>query len=419
VGSGLLRLEASLDQDALLANSSEDRFLVVEVSAPEIPGDVRRPVNLAVVMDTSGSMAGRGKIIQARMAAKELVDLMGPADTLSLVTFSGRARVQVESRPVTDPDGIKRIIDGIVPEGGTNLHQGLTTGQAQLQRADLQGIKRVVLLSDGKATMGATDPVELARASGQLVQEGISVSALGLGLDFDEDLLGAMSDAGGGSYSFVDRPGRLAELFARELHQMTAIAGREAAVSVKLPEGVRLQEVYGYDAAITKDGYTVFLGDVHGGETRKIVARVRVDAATGSTVDVADVNLRYANADDGELATDNEHVSARLTKDYAEVTSSLNKSATAQVARARSAKLLDQSARAWEEGDMAMNQAMLTEAEEMLMKVGDLTDDADLEKEAANYRDQRAAFGAAGPSSEEGLYQVKAAKEASRVQSRR
>lgn len=416
---GALTMEAHLDQQALLAGSGEDRFLVVEVSAPELPGDVRRPVNLAVVMDTSGSMAGRGKISNAKMAAKELVNLMGPQDTLSLVTFSSTAKVHAPSGPVVDKTWLSSVIDGIRPEGGTNLYDGITTGFAQLDQHGLNGVKRVVVLSDGKANMGVSDPDELRRISGSRVQDGMSVSALGLGLDYDEDLLGRMSDAGGGRYRFVDRPGQLTEMFVDELRQMTAIAGREATVDVQLPTGITLMELYGYESELRGDGFRVFLGDVHGGETRKIVARVRVAADAEGSVDIADVDLDYMDAESGRVAKVEADVDVTITKSNVVAKRSLNKEVTKKAALARSAKLLDASARDWEKGDIAGNQAKLEEARNMLQSIGYLTGDADLLTEAEDYADQKAAFGAAAPSSAEGFYQVKKAKEASRVQSRR
>lgn len=417
--TGPLTLSAELDQGALLQGSGQDRYLVIEVAAPDLPGDDRRPVHLAVVMDTSGSMAGRGKITSARMAAKELAALMGPQDTLSLVTFSSGATVHLPTQAVTDPAHIGRIVDSIRPEGGTNLYDGLTAGVAQLDRADLGGVKRVVVLSDGKVTMGVSDHGALVREAGAGVTRGISVSALGLGLDYDEDLLGAMSDAGGGTYRFVDRPGQLAQLFAEELQQMGAVAGREAMVDVSLPSGVTLQELYGYDADVRADGFGVFLGDVHGGQTRKIVARVRVSPAATGTLSVADVGLRYADAETGSLSSALARVEASVTADDRVAARSRNNGVLAKATEARSAKLLDESARAWESGDLSTNQTKLEEAEALLRSVGGLAGNAGLLNDADAYRSQREAFQAAPAASADGSYQVKKAKEVSRVQSRR
>ena len=417
--SGLLTLRASLDQAAVLSGTAQDRYLVVEVSAPELPGDERRPVHLAVVMDTSGSMAARGKITNARMAARELAGLMGPRDTLSLVTFASTATVQRPSQPVTDAAHVGRLVDGIQPEGGTNLHAGLAAGLDQLGHADLDGVKRVVLLSDGKVTMGVSDPATLVREAGSRVLSGVSVSALGLGVDYDEDLLSAMSDAGGGSYRFVDRPGQLASLFAEELQQMGAIAGREALVDIQLPTGVTLEEVYGYQATSSPRGFSVFLGDVHGGETRKIVARIQVAPAAEGPLDVADVGLRYADARTGEDGGAHADVAAVVTTSTQEARDSRDDAALAKATAARSAQLLDASARDWERGDLEANQTKLDEAEQLLRSVGSLTGNAGLLQEADAYRTRREAFEGAPMASADGRYQVKKAKEVSRARSRR
>ncbi|MCK6505799.1 VWA domain-containing protein [Myxococcota bacterium] len=411
---GALELEAALDQGAVIAGAGEDRFLVVEVRAPELQGDLRRPVDLAVVMDTSGSMAGRGKIEDARMAAQELVDQLGPQDSFALVSFADSGRVVVESAPVTDPARLKRLVASINPGGGTHLSSGLELGLAQLDRPDREGVRRVVLLSDGMANIGVTDTAALARIAGGLVDQGVTVSALGLGLDYNEDLLTAMSDAGGGQYHFVDRPGQLAAMFSQELQQMTRVAGREVAVEVALPPGVVLQEVYGWSASPTADGYRVFLGDVHGGEVRKVVARVRVDAAEAGRMPVAEVDLRYTDADSERAAEERVAVAAEVTRDAAVVRASVNKPQAVAAARAWAGDKLDESARSYAQGDVAANQATLEATKRELRNMLSAYDAPELEADLADIDQQQAAFGAAAPASDEGLYQVKKSKEAAR-----
>ncbi|NOY25891.1 MAG: VWA domain-containing protein [Oligoflexia bacterium] len=415
---GALQLSATLDRSALLVGSQQDRYLVIDISAPDMPGDLRRPVNLAVVMDTSGSMAGRGKIDNARMAAAELVGQLGPEDTFSLVTFSDVGRVVVPTTAVTDQSRLARLVKSIRPGGGTNLSSGLKQGLAQLSDPSLEGVRRVVLLSDGMANIGVTDVNSLAQEAGSRVSQGVTVSAMGLGLDYNEDLLTAMSDAGGGSYHFVDRPGQLAAMFSKELRQMTRVAGREVAVDVTLPQGVSLQQIYGWGATTTTDGYRVFLGDVHGGETRKIVARVHVDAPSAGTVGVADVRLRYSDADTGRLADEAVAVAAVVTPDAAVADSSTNKTAGIAAAKAHAGALLDQSARSYSSGDVAGNQRQLAQAEEDLKWMGVLYDAPELKAQVADIAEQRRAFRAAAPTSDAGLRQVKKSKESARAYAR-
>lgn len=418
VGSLLLR--ADLDRGALLAGQAQDRYLVVEIEGPDLPDDVRRPVSLAVVMDVSGSMAGRGKIDNARMAAAELVAQLGPQDSFSLITFSDQGRVIQSLGQVQDVARTQRLIQGIQPTGGTHLSSGMELGIDQLSDPTIEGVRRVVVLSDGMANIGVTDPLALARMAGGKVDQGVSLSTIGLGLDYNEDLLTAMSDAGGGSYHFVDRPGQLASIFQSELNQMSRVAGREVSVEVSLPPGVTLREVYGYSATTTTDGYRVFLGDLHGGETRKVVARIQVEPGAEASFDVAQVTLRYQDPETDTAAGRELAVVSAVSNDEQLVRRSVNKQAGVAAAKAHAGLLMDRSARSYAEGDIASNQADLREAEALLSTAGADYDAAELKAEAAGVSVQREAFQAApAASSDEGLYQVKKAKEAARGYSRR
>ena len=417
--TGLLGLSAQLDQGALLQGAGEDRYLVIEVSAPELQGDVRRPVHLSVVMDVSGSMAGRGKITSARTAAAALVDQLSPSDTFSLVTFSNKASVRLAQQGVTDSAAAHRLISGIEPAGGTNLYDGLLAGMEQLKSDSLQGVKRVVILSDGMANIGVTDEGSLTRAAGSLIQQGVTVSALGLGLDYNEDLLGAMSDSGGGRYRFVDQADQLASMFREELQQMTAVAGREVALTVEVPGGVHVQEIYGYDASLTGDGFRVFLGDIHGGETRKVVARVHVPDGNLGEVGVATVHLSYVDPDKGEQANQLAKVAATVTPDNRVARRSVNAPAAVSAVSARAGRLMDEGARAFDKGDLAGNQARYQETVELLNAAASDYKSPELAKVAEEAQQQMDEFEATPVGGEGASYQVKKSKEAARDYGRR
>lgn len=418
--SGGLSLTVALDQAAQLRGSGEERFVVLEVSAAQIAGQQRQPAHLAVVMDTSGSMRGKGKITHARAAATELVGMLGPEDTLSLVTFSDHAQTLIERGGVADARRMNLLIEGIQPGGGTNLFDGLTNGQQLLQGTSRAGVKRVVLLSDGLANLGVVDPAELTRMAGALVQEGVTVSGLGLGLDYDEDLLAAMSDAGGGGYHFIHEPGQLKDLFAAELAQMSALLARQVTVDVSLGEGVELLEVYGYDAQIRLDGYQVFLGDLHGGASRKVVARVRVPDGQAGPVAVAKASVAFVGVADGTpgLLTASQRLT--VTEDLRQAEASVNAAAGADAATAAAAKLLEQSARAWASGNTQATTAQLDEGAAMLRSMSSRYNAPALDQMAQEMEAQKAEFSTAGasPDSAEGVYEVKKAKERARVYSR-
>jgi Ca-activated chloride channel family protein len=416
--SGRLHLTASLDQSAVLANSGSDRYLVLEISADSVEGDERRPVHLSVVMDTSGSMSSRGKLRDARAAAQELVGLLGPEDFFSLVTFDDQASVVFPSRRVDDPDLLKRRIGQIRTGGGTNLHAGLEAGlhQAAFERHD--GVRRVVVLSDGNANIGITDPQSLRLEAGSMVRDGITVSAMGLGVDYNEDLLAAMADAGGGAYRFVDHPGTLAGLFTEELQQLSTVVAHQTALSLAVPHGVQIQEVYGYDLSATDDGYSVFLGDLYAGQTKKLVARVRVpDHQTGS-VDVVTARLHHVDADTRATHARTAHVQATVTRDREMVHESVVVQARKQAVQARVGQHVDEAARTYAAGDLASNQASMDEAIELMETFSADFEDDEMLDSLGYVHEQKDSFATNAPSSEGGRANVKRAKESARAYAR-
>jgi Ca-activated chloride channel family protein len=414
--TGPLTLIERLDQSAIPAEGVSERYVVVEVSAPDDDSGTRRPVHLAVVLDTSGSMSGRDKITMARMAARELVDELRPADSFALVGFSDSTRTYIHG---TSADGDKaawgRIIDGIDPSGGTNLYDGVATGFAELEAMDGDAATRLVVLSDGMANVGVTDPDALRALAASHTAEGITLSALGLGLDFNEDLLAAMSDAGGGSYAFVDRPGELGELLHDELAAMTTIAGRQAVVDVAMSPGVDLVDVYAPSAEIRGDGFRVFLGDVHAGERRKIVARVRVTAGATGTLPVSTAHLDYVRASDSQQAIADASVTAEVTADLARVERSIDADAGKHVMRAVSGAGLQAAASAYGQGKGRQAQQELEDGRKVLQSLGsryrDLEGAAELDADLGSAATR---FEAAPSASEDGLYLAKKAKEAAR-----
>lgn len=410
---GPLRLDVRLDQSAWLAGSGEDRFLVVEVSAPELPSETRRPVNLALVMDSSGSMAEEGKMEAARGAAQALVHQLGPADTLALVTFDDRAWVRIPTTSARDADALATAIDGLSPGGGTNLSDGLERGLAELDRADLRGVRRLVVLSDGMANLGETDPAALTRLASAHVDEGISVSALGVGLAFNEDLLAAMADAGGGRYQFADRPEDLGVLFREELARASRVVGQELSVRLRMAPGVRVVWApAGVDVA--GDGLTAFLGDLHSGETRRIVVKLSAPETNVGALELAEVDLRYRQPEADQPGSAHRSVRARITADAEEAAASRDEKAGVAVGRAITAEALDQGVRAWAEGRADAARQALEAANAQISALSESFDAPELSEQRHALDAEAATLNAAAPETDEGRYAQKKAKETAR-----
>lgn len=405
-----LHLEAGLDHPSVLAGRSQERLLVITVRADQVDGGERAPVNVAVVMDRSGSMRQQARMDYAQSAAEDLVDALHDDDRFALVSFSSEAHLVVPSTQVHDPAGLHRSIRGVRPAGSTNLHAGMRMGQDQVRAyATPQSVDRVIVLSDGYANVGVQAPSELARAAGSWADEGVAVSTIGLGLDYNEDLLASMADASGGTYRFVNDAESLQAAFEAELQRMNSVAARGVGLDINL-EDAELIDVLGYDAQRTDTGVRVFLGDVYGGETRRVVLRVRVNGGTdgerltASTVRLSEGPLQVAEVD----------VSAISTTDTGEVERSANRELAIVGNEAAAADLAQKAAAAYAAGDIQTNQALMSSSQLIAGEAASRYDAPTLRKQEAALKSQQDAYTSYDFESEEGSYNIKRSKEDNR-----
>ena len=185
-----------------------NRFLLVDIEAPAAERrDGGRPsVNLAFVLDRSGSMSGP-KIATARDAVEDALNRLSPEDRFAVVVYDDQIDVVAESSLAT-PEARRRAVDAlrrIDARGSTNLGEGWLRGCEQVSRfLSDRGVNRALLLTDGLANVGMTDTSELQGHATELRRRGVSTSTFGVGADFDERLLQAMADAGGGHFYFIE-----------------------------------------------------------------------------------------------------------------------------------------------------------------------------------------------------------------------
>src|SRR5882724_2222935 len=172
-----LQLKLLPDREVVLKGSPQEVIVKIDLSA--VAGKKkshRTPLNLAVVLDKSGSMTG-AKLEKTKQAAMQLVDCLAPNDIFSLVIFSDHAQVLVPAQRVEDKDAFKEKIQGIQADGSTALHAGVKMGADQIQEYfSSKRINRVILLSDGLANIGPSSPRQLRQLGSNLSEKGISVT---------------------------------------------------------------------------------------------------------------------------------------------------------------------------------------------------------------------------------------------------
>jgi len=256
----------------------------------------RPDLNLSLVLDRSGSMQGE-KMIRAREAAKFCVDQMLPTDRLSVVTFDDRIEVLFPSEPVTNKESMKDLISRVNARDSTNLHEawvrgGLTVSEHMLE----QGINRVVLITDGLANVGITNTDEIVSQVMGLFQRGVSTSTIGIGADFNEDLLMPMAHAGGGNAWHVVEPDDMQHIFQIELEGLIAQFAHTVSLSLIPADGVRVVDVLN-DFELTETG-RYRLPNLQSGSPLDVVVQLRVGAeAVGTQMRLIDLRLGFTPQD--------------------------------------------------------------------------------------------------------------------------
>jgi len=336
-GGDVLKLTASLSDPYLLAGSTREVFLRADIDAANIAGTERAPVNLALVLDRSGSMAGE-KIAQCRRAARQLVEQLDARDRFSLVTFGSDVTTLVSSTLAT-PANKERMfaaIDSIAELGGTNMSGGVEAAVAELShyQGDF-GVSRIVLMSDGQANEGIADPSGLASMARRISSQNLTVSSVGVGLDFNERVMESIAEYGGGSYHFLSNAEQLSNIFGGELKQAVATVAMGASVSITPSPGVTVADVYGYFSEINGTATSIRLPDFVSGQKRRVVIRLLVPAASPGNVDVAKVDLAFVDVTRNHAAGAVQvAVSAAVTPDSSLVASNVNKDVAAVAAHA-------------------------------------------------------------------------------------
>jgi Ca-activated chloride channel family protein len=269
---------AAGDSDFLLVGTT-DTVLGVWVDVPALAHRARAPADVALVIDVSGSMAG-AKIENARAAARELVEKLADGDIVSVSVFSDEARVLAEPT-VLDRNSraaLFRTIGSVQPLGGTNMFDGLRLAEARaLASPASHPVRRVVMISDGMANIGPSSPDVLGSVAARGADGGVQVSAIGVGLDYDEHTLNALAIRSSGRLYHLDEPRDMTAILDREIGLLQATAATGSYVEVVPAPGV---DVMGADAVRLDrqvDGAVrVPLGTMFGGQHREMLLRVRI-----------------------------------------------------------------------------------------------------------------------------------------------
>lgn len=400
----------ALSQAKVLAQTDTDVYAEVRMTADKAAGqNERAPLALAVVLDTSGSMSGE-KIEQAKNAVLELIRDMRDDDEIAVVRYSDDAGVvQRLSRVGSVRNELSRRVQQIDAGGGTAIPVGLSAGLAQLGDAERGRVQRVVLVSDG---------LDSTRAQAELLAQnsfakGVSISSIGIGLDFDESYMSGVARAGHGNFGFVKDASTLASFLHRELDETASTTIANASVRLKLPHGVRFVSVSGADASVLdSDQIELKLGSLFAGDERRAIVHLtaRLDSNDALGVEGTASWTRVGGADQTAawsgitLASANDPASVQASIDHG-----VYADATSVIASERELK----AAEAYAKGDTTTANALIDENMRDLKQAAILAPAptaATIAKQLQSYDGTKKAFKAA-PSSAAGKDAAKRAFE--------
>lgn len=231
--------------------------------SPFSGGGSRTATNLCLVIDRSGSMEGP-PLEAVKNACAYVVDMLGPNDTLSIVTFAENVEVLMPPQRVTQKDPIKRGIANLAAGNTTDFHGGITLGLQQLtQGVEGRRASRMIVLTDGDPTAGITEFAPITALATQVKNAGASLTLLGFGPDYNEELLAGMAKRASGNYYYIATAEMLSEVFRAEMAKTLTQVAQNAVLEVKLSRWVQLRA----PQTLNEGTATIPLADLERGAT--------------------------------------------------------------------------------------------------------------------------------------------------------
>jgi Ca-activated chloride channel family protein len=293
VSGNTLMVEGRVGFKQREADKDQENFVFLDITAKKDALGQASPLNLAIVLDRSGSMRGK-RLENALSAARGMIERLRDGDVISLVAYDTTAEVKVAA---TQIDGrsrfqVLRQLDDIVARGDTCISCGLEMASELLSRRSGM-VDQVLLLSDGEATAGTKEEAGFRELSSRIHRQGATISTIGVDVDYNEQVMSAIAEESNGRHHFVENAAALAGIFDEELKSLANTVADETELTVSLAPGVQVLEVY--DRSFRREGelLKIPVGAFSGGDERTFLMKVLVPAAKVGVRPVVDVHLAY------------------------------------------------------------------------------------------------------------------------------
>lgn len=360
-----MKTELLLDYKTIPHGQERKLYILLRVRSDMLitNNENRIPLNISVVIDRSGSMAG-DKISFVKKAAQFLVQHLTSADWFSLVSYNHDVTVNAKAQKIENKDRLIQAIEKLIPGGTTNLSGGWLQGcQLVVDQAQSRQITRVLLLTDGIANKGVTDNTRLAEMARQKRDEGIVTTTMGVGTDFNEDLLTQMSSEGGGAFYFIDNPDRAPEIFAEELRDLLSVVAQN--LKVTFTPASFVQDYAQFNAYAVEDNLTsktYRLGDVYGEDLKELVLEVVLPAQTEvGEISLGTIRVAYDDVSESQIAHHSADYEIKLQVVEADAFDEVaHEGVMRTVLLLETARARDKAIKAADKGDFRTAQAVLT-----------------------------------------------------------
>jgi len=311
-----IELTAELDRPVLMAD--EEQTVYLRVGLRGCPSEIfehRAPVNVAIVIDKSGSMNSCGKIQAAKEAAILALHRLKSKDIVSVVLYDSDVEVLVPATKMTNRERIIRKIRGINAGGSTALYAGVQTGAEELRKfLSNERVNRVVLLSDGLANVGPDSPHALGKLGADLVDEGISVTTIGLGHGYNEDLMSQLAYKSDGGHYFCEEADELASVFDQEFDRALSVVAQKIIIEINCPKGIKPIRLLGREGTIKGQKITLDMNHIYSEHEKYVLLEVQTPAYEKDALSVADVNIRYVDMKNNRQEKLNTKIAATTTR---------------------------------------------------------------------------------------------------------
>lgn len=320
-GAQTVDMKVSLSNPLVLAGQPQTGYLKVGMLGTGFgKARPRATANLVLVIDRSGSMAG-AKLERAKEAAIQAVARLSSQDIVSVVAFDDRVNVLLPATRASDKEEIYRAIRQLRAGNSTALFAGVSRGAGEVRKFLTRSFaNRIILISDGLANVGPSSTEALASLGASLRKEGIAVTTLGLGLDYNEDLLYHLAKASDGNHAFVENATDLARIFDSEFGDVLSVAATDVEIRIAFAPGVRPLRLLGRAGEIVGQTVVVRLNQLLGQQEKYALVEFSAPARpAGETVSLAEVRADFTDVGSGRRQSQARAVSARFCAERAEV----------------------------------------------------------------------------------------------------